>query len=158
MIEEAHNWRWALYVALFIAAASDIRTYRIPNWIPLAAASALLVVLIATVAGPSAYLAASQSALIGLGAGYLLFAARVMGAGDGKLFAAASAWFQPSGLLTLALAIALAGAAVSLLLLCFRILRARTVGTARLSDALATKVPYGVAISIGAFATAEFAI
>jgi Flp pilus assembly protein protease CpaA len=80
-----------------------------------------------------------------------------MGAGDGKLFAAAT-WFTAGALLAAGLWAALAGVAVALAMLTVRALRrmssSERVGAA-VKGALKTPVPYGVAIALGFVAAAQ---
>jgi len=156
VIEEAYNWRWALYGILLFAAASDIQSYRIPNALPLSVIGTLFVALIVSGARPDAYGVAATSALIGLAVGYAFFFFRLMGGGDGKLFAASAAWFEPSSLIVVALMISLAGIAVSLTMLGLRLAAPRQESGLQ-TPVLKTAVPYGVAIMAGVIAAAEFA-
>ena len=78
-----------------------------------------------------------------------------MGAGDGKLFAAAAAWFHPAALIALGFLIALSGVALSLAVLGGRYLRPGAVGEGRLGNAMKIAVPYGVAIMAGTILAAE---
>lgn len=152
MIESAYDWRWVLYALLAAAAASDIRSYRIPNVLPLAVVGALVVAMIFSAAPAEDYAAAAGSGLIGLGVGYAFFRLRLMGGGDGKLFAAAAAWFSAGALLSVGFFVSLAGIAVALAALFARTRRSVGAGAGdggALKAALKTRVPYGVAIAIG---------
>lgn len=151
MIESAHEWRWILYALLLVAAVSDIQSMRIPNLIPLAVVGALLAVLLITAAPPEAYMDAALSSLIGLGVGYGFFRLKLMGGGDGKLFAASAAWFSAGALLSVGFFVSLAGIIVALAALAFRSVRpaaASPIG-GRLRAALKAPIPYGVAIAVG---------
>ncbi|WP_428407683.1 A24 family peptidase [Hyphococcus sp.] len=78
--------------ALIIAAANDIYEFKIPNWIS--------IVLVATYPLAGLALGASyhvmvEGALIGAAAlalGFILFALKIVGGGDAKLFAATAPW------------------------------------------------------------------
>lgn len=95
-----------------LAAHSDLRRRRIPNWLTLSLA---LAGILAAAVRPD--LSVSQ-ALAGLGVGllipFVLFALGMLGAGDAKLLAAIGAWMGPVGVLWVLLFTALAGAALSL--------------------------------------------
>jgi prepilin peptidase CpaA len=152
VIESAYDWRWLLYALLAAAAATDIRSYRIPNALPLAVVAALLLAMFVSSAPAEDYAAAAGSGLIGLAVGYALFRFRLMGGGDGKLFAAAAAWFSVEALLGVGLFVSLAGIAVALAALLARTRRSVGAGAGAggaMKAALKTRVPYGVAIAIG---------
>ncbi|OFX00211.1 MAG: hypothetical protein A3E78_06445 [Alphaproteobacteria bacterium RIFCSPHIGHO2_12_FULL_63_12] len=158
MIETVENWRWLLYALLAAAAFSDLRSLKIPNALPVLIALSAAAVLFIGKAAPSDYAAAAASGLIGLGVGYALYAVGLMGAGDGKLFAAASTWFTASALLVAGLFVSLAGVVLALVMLGARLIRgtsaAERIG-ATVKSALKTPVPYGVAIALGFVATAQ---
>lgn len=105
----------ALAAALgLIGAVWDLRTRRIPNWLVLAMAVAAAA---AAALGPDWTLVGSTAihALIALLVGMLLFAVRMIGAGDAKFYAAAAfaipldralpmlGWVALSGLVMVAL-------------------------------------------------------
>lgn len=158
MIETIEDWRWLLYALLAAAAVSDIRSLKIPNALPIAIAASSALILFAGGAAPVDYGTAAFSGLIGLGVGYAFYAFGLMGAGDGKLFAAAATWFSAGTLLPVSLFVSLAGVALALALLAIRTMRglrtADSVG-APLKSALRTPVPYGVAIAFGFVAAAQ---
>jgi prepilin peptidase CpaA len=144
-------WRYALYALLLYAAARDIRAFIIPNFVSVAILAVLAFVLFSTGAKPDAWKNAAISGGIALAIGYGLFAAGLMGAGDGKLFAATAAWFAPFALLELGLMISIAGCAVSLIALAIAAARRN-----RDRPLLRTKIPYGVAIAAGAIIAGGF--
>lgn len=89
---------WLVFVGLLlVAAVTDARSYRIPNWVCVA------VVALFAVAAPIG-LAPDRIALhvaVGVavfGVGYLLYALTGMGAGDAKLGAAIAIWVGPASL------------------------------------------------------------
>lgn len=156
MVETLESWRWLLFVLLGAAALTDIRSFRIPNAIPLAVAVTALILLVIFRAPSDEFVAAAASGLIGLAVGYALFAIGWMGAGDGKLFAAAACWFAPAALLAAGLFVSLAGVAVSLSILGISSLRRMSAAQAQATtSALKTPVPYGVAIAVGFFLAAQ---
>lgn len=158
MIEGAQDWRWLLYALLVIAAIGDIRSLRIPNILPIAIVATLVVALMATAAPPDDFVKAATSGLIGLAIGYGLFAARLMGGGDGKLFAAAAAWFSAEALLSVGLWISIAGIVVALAALVVRSLRRASRSDAVETPTMKTPIPYGVAIAAGVIIAAHVPI
>lgn len=157
MIESAHDWRWLLVVLLVGAAVSDIRSLRIPNLIPVAIILSLVLALLVNGAPLTDYAAAGKSGLIGLVVGYALFYLRLMGGGDGKLFAAAAAWFTPAALLGVGFLVSLAGIVVALAALVARALKtakASAPAADAIRSALKTPIPYGAAIALGVTAAA----
>jgi prepilin peptidase CpaA len=132
----------ALAIALLAAAFSDMRSRRIANW--LNGAIAL---------GAPAFWWASGMALwpdvaIQLGVALAafavlagMFAMRMMGGGDVKLLTALALWVSPQQFLQLLLIMALAGGALTIVLVAWHTIR-------RQKDRIA--VPYGVAIAFGA--------
>ncbi|MEK7266525.1 MAG: prepilin peptidase [Pseudomonadota bacterium] len=158
MIETVENWRWLLYALLVAAAFSDIRSLKIPNALPVLIAASSALALFAGKAAAVDYQTAALSGLIGLGVGYAFYAFGLMGAGDGKLFAAAATWFTAGALLPVSLLVSLAGVALALGLLLVRTLRgwsAEGRSDQSLKSALKTPVPYGVAIALGFVAAAQ---
>lgn len=136
---------------LIYAALSDVRSFRIPNWV-----SIVLVVAypIAALYGGMAASEIGQGFLIGFGVlviGFGLFAANVIGGGDAKLLAAASIWVGPSVLLDFLVIMGLAGGVLTLAILSFRSspiqpFYVRIGWLMRLHEARAG-APYGLAIA-----------
>jgi prepilin peptidase CpaA len=137
-----------------MAPIYDALTYKIPNWI-----SAALIVLFV----PAALSAALPLAAIGwhaltfclaLALGIALFAFRLIGAGDAKFFAAAALWIGPGDLFAYMFVFSVAGGVVALVLLMLRRLPAPAFamrfGFAQALWNPKNKVPYGVALGIGA--------
>jgi prepilin peptidase CpaA len=139
------------------AALTDAASFTIPNRI-----SALLVVIFVPAAlalgvplGELGLHAAVfvVALLVGMG----LFAAGWVGGGDAKLLASASLWLGLQAMPVFLIAMALAGGALSVLLMNIRAswLQPYLAGTPPWLARLATPgadVPYGVAIAIGALA------
>lgn len=133
------------------ASYLDIRYRRLPNWL-------CLVCLTTGLAqswwqgGAAGLGAAAIHMLIALAAGMILFRLTIFGGGDAKFYAAIAAWF-PVGLgLYLLVAVSVSGL---LVLVGWMMARKRLP---RHNDRLRTdpefrKVPYGVAIGIGALLT-----
>lgn len=107
-------------VLLLVAAASDVLSLKIPNWVALA--------LLAGFAGALLFAGLPLTAIalhgaVGLGAflaGFALFAARVFGGGDGKLFAVAALWLGWPAVLPFLIWASLAGGVLALALLTLR--------------------------------------
>lgn len=155
-------WRLLLTTLLLAACVTDLRARRIPNALVLAVlgtglAHALLAWL--GLAAPGDLAGTPAQALLGAGAALLvglpLWAGRVMGAGDVKLFAAAGAWLGPDLLPEAALATALAGGVLALVWMARRLalrLTGQVPALGRLWTALERRpvsVPYGLAIAGG---------
>ena len=123
-----------------LAAAMDVRTRRIPNWLN-------LIVLLGGVS--SLFMLPGWSAIwphlahfaIALVLGMALFAMRVWGGGDAKFYASLAMWFPLARAPLLAMAVALAGL---VLVLAYGVW-ARKHGKASWKQDL----PYGVAIAAG---------
>ena len=129
-------------------AVLDIRCRRLPNWLcALGLASGLGVALAHggfAMAG-SALVHAAVALVVGMG----LFALGAIGGGDAKFYAALAAWFPLAHGFLLAMGIALSG----LLLLAVWFPMSRRVMRANVNipaDSAFRKMPYGVAIALGA--------
>ena len=141
---------------LALAGGWDLASYTIPNWLQGLLIAAF--VAFAFAAGLSASTAGSHAlaGLLGLAAGFALFALGYIGGGDAKLFACVLLWFGFHDALMYVLAASLFGGALTLSLLTLRrmplpAMFAHQSWIARLHDANAG-VPYGVALAAGAFA------
>ncbi len=142
---------------LALAAGWDLASYTIPNALSLALVAAFA--LFAVFAGLSMGVVGLHVAagLVGLGAGFAMFAAGWIGGGDAKLFAATALWFGFADLLSYTLVAAALGGGLTLLILTARRvpLPAGLMGQswiARLHDAR-SGIPYGVALAAGALLT-----
>jgi prepilin peptidase CpaA len=140
---------------LLFAAASDIATMTIPNWVSIAAA--LLFPLGALAAGLdlpqiAAHLGAGA---VAFAIGFALFSFGVMGGGDVKVITAASIWTGFSNLSPFALATAIAGGGLAIaLILARKALAPAPSRPAYLNRLLEPKngIPYAVAIAAGGLA------
>jgi len=139
--------------AMALAAATDLTTMKIPNRLSAALASSyFLIALLVHV--PIAEIATH----VGCGAAVLvftffLFSFGWIGGGDAKLAAASALWLGWSPLADYGLASALAGGALSLVILFARRLAlpqflASQGWIARLHDAK-SGIPYGIALALG---------
>jgi len=166
-----------MLAAVAWAAATDVRTRRIPNW--LTAALAVAGVANALIV-PGAPLS-TGSALAGLGVGlavpFVFFAIRALGAGDVKLLAAIGAWVGAQPILLIMLGAAVLGGVVAVVqglmqrrlslllgnttLLAMNLANVRKFGTAKLEamggepPTLKNTIPYAVPILL---ATALFVV
>jgi prepilin peptidase CpaA len=129
---------------LLIASAIDIKIRKIPNRLNLVIA--LLAPLFWLAAGlplwPDAAIQLAVAAAV-FGLMMLAFMIGMMGGGDVKMAAAIALWFAPSDVLRFLIFMSLAGGLVTLATMAWH------KGTKREGKA---KVPYGVAIAIGALA------
>lgn len=136
---------WAFAGLLISAAVSDATSYIIPNGIN--AAVALLFPVYAFT-GPISgdFLGSIIVAVVVLVVAGGLFAANLMGGGDVKLMAATALWAGTTEVLTFVLLTAIAGGALSLLVL----LKLRiAAATGRMVATDSRRVPYGLAIAFG---------
>lgn len=130
----------------------DIRHRRLPNWlcgIALVAGIGFGLALGGWDALPTALL----HFLIALVAGIGLFALGGIGAGDAKYYASLAAWFPLREAPLLIGTVSLAGLALLIAWLPWRMRRRARGRYPSEEDALFDKLPYGVAISLGALAT-----
>ena len=157
-----------VFAALLVAAAaSDVKSRRIPNVLVLAGLAGGLA--LGAAAGLASLAAAALGTALALVVVFPLFALGALGAGDAKLFMVVGAFMGPRGFLAALLVSALVGGALGLvaafrsglllpLLVRTRDLAVNAVTLGRhgarpsLSDAGAVSVPYGVAIAIGSLA------
>ena len=156
-------------LALLVASGWDVHSRRIPNW--------LVIVLALLGIGYSALvqspLPGVPRALLGMVLGFALwipfYALRMLGAGDVKLFAAASCWLAPSQIFGAALVSALAGGVLSVIglvlahglgLTTFRIAHGlrdpKLLATPLAVPAGRKTLPYGIAMTVGLLVAAWF--
>jgi prepilin peptidase CpaA len=132
-------------ICLLLAAASDVRAFRISNIFP-----ALLILLFLasrTIWGfAPADLAHLTHFIVALAVGMLLFKVGWVGGGDAKLYAAAALWFAGTNAALLIFATGLAG----LVLAIFYILKRKLGSPPDRSKRTERRIPYGVAIAGGA--------
>jgi prepilin peptidase CpaA len=131
----------ALAIALLVAGFTDIRRRQIDNW--LNAAIALGAPVFWWASGLSLWPEVALQLGVALAAFAILaglFALRMMGGGDVKLLTALALWVRPDLFLELLLIMALAGGALTIVMVAWHTMRRR-------KDKLA--VPYGVAIAFG---------
>jgi prepilin peptidase CpaA len=141
------------YIALLLMIVfSDVRSRRIPNWMVLAL---LGVFVAASLTGQlSTPLWSSMvAAAIAIIVGFCLYASRVMGAGDAKLFGAVALFAGLGHLVPLAVFTAIAGGVLALAMLAARPKRALRGLTASGRAEGKTGVPYGVPICAAAALT-----
>jgi prepilin peptidase CpaA len=141
-------------VLVAIAAAGiwfDVRYRRLPNWLCLAALVAGLG-FGAALGGWSGVPWALLHALIALAVGIGLFALGAVGAGDAKFYASLAVWFRLEQAPLMLGLVSLAG--LGLLIVWLPWQRRRRLRAAAPPDGndLFDKLPYGVAIAIGAAA------
>jgi prepilin peptidase CpaA len=135
-------------VVLTIAAVTDVRDRRIPNWTVLAC---LGLFLGWAVVHPLSWdLWALGAGVVAFAVSFGLYSAGLVGAGDSKLFAAVALFTGMSGLAPLAMATALVGGVVALVGLAMRPTRALTLINMKGKGDFGPGIPYGVAIAAAA--------
>ncbi|MBO9559036.1 MAG: prepilin peptidase [Caulobacter sp.] len=138
-----------------VAALKDVTSYTIPNWISLALIAAFPPVALVSGASPATMGLCLAAGLVALLLGMGMFAARWIGGGDAKLFAAAVLWLGWPAAGTFMLVTALAGGALTLGLLSLRSgwfepVLAGSPPWVRKLGAKDGDIPYGAAIAVGA--------
>lgn len=146
-----------LPVLMLAAAARDVTSFTIPNWIPLALVVAFPLAALALGFEPRTLALHLAIGGLGLIMGLGLFALRIVGGGDSKLLAAGMLWLGWPATASFLLITALAGGALAALLMAARStslqvwIAARPAWVGRLARP-GESVPYGVAIAVGALA------
>ncbi len=150
----------AVFALLALAAAWDIASFTIPNFIPLSLIVLFACFIVAAQLSWGAIGAHVLVGFIGLFAGFSLFSFKLIGGGDAKLFASTLVWLGFRDALDYALVAALFGGGLTLAILSLRALPlpvflGRHAWIARLHDQSAG-IPYGVALASGAFAVLPY--
>lgn len=137
---------------LIVAAVVDANSYRIPNMVCLALL-ALFPLFVLTAPQAIAWGQHLSVFIVVLGAGFVMFARQIAGAGDIKLLAAVGLWSGPQMLGMFLFVTAVAGGLLAL------VVAARTYCHNRASEPkeavliAKTPIPYGVAIAVGGLCT-----
>lgn len=133
---------------LAVAAVSDVRARRIPNWTVLT----LLVLFLPWVFadGGTELVSCLEAGGIALAVTIALYAFKIVGAGDSKLFTVCALYAGLGYLPYLALATSLAGGVIALVSFASRPTRAMVLLSMRGKGDWGRGVPYGVAIATGA--------
>jgi prepilin peptidase CpaA len=138
------------------AAASDLLTMRIPNWLSLALLAAFAAFFVSGALPWDAALMHVAAAALVLAVCFALFALRWMGGGDAKLAAATALWLGFDYLMTYLVYASLFGGALTLLLIQFRMMPLPSMlGGQKWAERLHSKdagVPYGIALAAAALA------
>lgn len=147
-----------LPVLLIIAAAGDVLSFRIPNWLTLATAVLFFPMAFFTGMPITEFGMHILAGVVLFAAGFLFFQFGLFGGGDAKLMAAAGLWFGTSQTLPFLFATAIAGGGLalfvgvwSMLLMTWEIYGSgESLGTlGQKIRAMKPNVPYGLAFAIG---------
>jgi prepilin peptidase CpaA len=146
---------FALPVLLIAAAAFDLTSFTIPNFLTLALS--VTFAPFALVVGLSLGLAGWHllAGLLGLAVGFVFFALGWIGGGDAKLFAGVALWLGFKDLMPYALVASVCGGALTIAIMLLRqqplpAMLARYGWVVRLHDAR-SGIPYGVALAASVF-------
>lgn len=144
-------------VTLATAAISDLRTFRISNIFP-TIVIVLFLVLHAISGFSLVMLPNAWHFLMALAIGMLLFGMGWIGGGDAKLYAAVALWFDWNGAIALVLFTTLSGLLLAIVFVVARLsgIRRQQQGNDKPKSRIERRIPYGVAIAIGAILTASF--
>lgn len=127
-----------LLAMLAVAAAIDLRARRIPNWLTAATAVGGLAASIAWQGALVTWWQALLGGAVGLLINWPLFALRIRGGGDVKLFAAVGTWVGPQGIVVVFVLATLVAMLVAVVqAVAHRRLRPVMRGTAELAVGLA---------------------
>lgn len=138
-------------MASLLVCYQDVTTYRISNRVVIAIAVSSFGVWLPLL-GPTDILIQVGVGAIFLLVGFLVFQFKIMGAGDGKLFAALGFWCQPQNIMMFLMVMALAGLLVSVVYVGVRYRKIMALKeNSDLTDMLTLKIPYGLALSAGGF-------
>ena len=140
----------AASVILGWAAVSDVQKRIIPNVSVLALLAVFLVWAVLVLGLGQPLISALMAAAIAFAVTFALYAFKVIGAGDSKLFAAAALFCGLGYLPLFALATVLAGGAIAAVSLAARPKRAAVMLAMGGKGDWGRGIPYGVAIAIGA--------
>jgi prepilin peptidase CpaA len=156
--------QYLLLAILGMAAVTDLRTYTVPNWLTGSAVLAGLTLHTITMQ-LTGLVFSLEGAALGFGLFVMLYACGWMGAGDVKLYAAVGSFLGPAQTLFAALAIALVGGLLALVVLGFHqgwrktnlwlwfyirgIVLTRSAQSVAPVLGTAPRVPYAVAICLG---------
>ena len=141
----------AVWVFTLVAAAiSDLRSFRIPNYLP------VILILLFGISGALAEFPASLwenlfHFLAALIIGMVLFSRGWIGGGDAKLYAAVAIWFNWAGAVALIFTTTIAG-----LLLAVSFIALRIMGLRKNVPKEDRRIPYGVAIAAGGILSAAW--
>lgn len=134
------------------AAAKDVRTLTIPNWMNISIAALFLPAALVGGLGLSLTGWHLLAGLIAFVVSFGLFAVGAYGGGDAKMIPAVILWMGPEGILPFLFGMALAGGLLSIVLVLARKAVPADIapGFARSVLASDAGIPYGVAIAAGA--------
>lgn len=106
--------------ALLVAAANDVYEFKIPNWVSIVLVCAYPVAGLAVGGAPGVI---GEGLALGAGAltvGFILYAAKIVGGGDAKLFAATTPWLGVGALGPFLFNTALSGLVLAMAMMMFR--------------------------------------
>ena len=147
----------ALSCVLLITCAFDLKSFRIPNALPLALI-ALFLIKVAAPTGMAPWPSHVTAFGLTLGLGFLAFALGLVGGGDAKLMSALALWFGMDALPSFIVMTAIGGGVLALVLLLLRWLFARRLIFSNMAGADAgprllerqAPVPYALPIALAA--------
>jgi prepilin peptidase CpaA len=143
-------------VAMAFAAANDLFTMRIPNFISLSLVAGFLIVALLTQMPLATFGSNIAIGFAVLGVTFLLFALKLLGGGDAKLIAAGSVWIGADHMIEYLAFVAIFGGLLSLAILGYRKwIPAAALNLPGWAQRLHTPqgpIPYGIAIAAGGLA------
>lgn len=162
---------------VLVAAATDLRSRRIPNWLTLSGVCAGLLMNY-FISGLPGIRTSLSGMLLGFGAYFVLYCLRAMGAGDVKLMAAVGAIVGPANWVAVFIATAVAGGVLAVALMIWKGRVKETLGNTLfifgellqfraphkkrthldVKDPRALNMPHGVAIAAGTVACLLLAV
>jgi prepilin peptidase CpaA len=106
---------YMLPALLIVAAASDVMSFRIPNWLTLLTALLFFPMALATHMPLHEFGSHLLAGVILFGVGFMFFQFGLFGGGDAKLMAGAGLWFGTTKILPFLFLTALAGGAMAVI-------------------------------------------
>jgi prepilin peptidase CpaA len=138
----------AVFVVLCIAGISDVRIRRIPNWTVLSLLA--LFVPWAALGGPDSVPSSLMAALFAFLLSGIMYAFRLVGAGDSKLLTACALFVGWAHLLEFLVFMAIAGGLLAIAILSMQPALSLAFFRMREKAGLGRGIPYGVAITVAA--------
>jgi prepilin peptidase CpaA len=138
---------------MIFAAFSDLLTFKIPNWIPIALLLAYLVCAVYLQFSFTQIGVDLLCALVVLVIALALFTFNLVGGGDAKLATASVLWIGPENLSSYGVVVALIGGVVTGIVIVFRFSHVPDwLSSSPVFAQLADKtkgIPYGIALALG---------
>lgn len=139
-----------LVILLTWAAITDVKKYTISNWISIALILFYIPFYLSLPVKPDLFESIGLT-LIVLIIGFFIFAIKVIGAGDIKLFTAVTLWAGAANFIELLIIVSVVGGVLAITLLSIVLFRKYILKDSGMGSIGKVKLPYGVAIAAGGY-------